>query len=195
MGEGRGGLGRRLPAVLPYAPRSRGRSREAESSKGDTHIWVLRAQCWLRGGEVRGREERQRNRRTGLSPEGLRPTHHRPGTRLGGGGLRRTLGDRCNPSTHSTPMWLPGKLSAACLGRCQTQTMQSTPAEARTPSLPPRWLAQGLRAGLGSGQDREGSLTGPSRAPAGQRVAVPRREATPAQPPCPGQAGTDTHCR
>lgn len=73
-GNGRGGLGSCLPAVLPYTPRSRDRSREAGSSKGDTHIWVLRAQCWLRGGEAWGREERQRNRRTGLSPEGLRPT-------------------------------------------------------------------------------------------------------------------------
>ena len=44
-----------------------------------------------------GEEERQRNRRTGLSPEGLRHAGRRPGIRQGGGGLRGTHGDRCNP--------------------------------------------------------------------------------------------------
>lgn len=171
--------------MLPYTPRSRDRSREAGSSKGDTHIWVLRAQCWLRGGEAWGREERQRNRRTGLSPEGLRPAHRRPGTRLGGRGLWRTPGDRGLPSNPGTLMWLPGKLSTACLGQHQTQTMLSTPAKAKTAASPQGGLPRDSELGWDSGPH---AMRAAGLAPASQRVAVSRREATPACPPRPGQA-------
>ena len=60
-----GGDGRREGAPAPCCPTPAGRRKRGAQRAGDTHIWVLRAQCRLRG-----RRGRDRNRRPGLPPEG-----------------------------------------------------------------------------------------------------------------------------
>lgn len=72
----------------------------------------------------------------------------------------------------------------ACLGQHQTQTMLSTPAEAKTAASPRGGLPRDSELGWDSGP----CMRAAGLVPASQRVAVPRQEATPACPPRPGQA-------
>lgn len=94
----------------------------------DTHIWVLRAQCWLRGsrgvGEG-GETEKQKKRFVSR----VRGCPSQVGHQAGSSGLQRGHRD---PRTRGMPTWLLGRPSLACLGQHQTQTMWSSQAKAST---------------------------------------------------------------
>lgn len=59
-------MGSPSPPVLPCGPHGRDESGGAEQQWGNTHIWVLRAQCWLWGRQA-GEEETEKQSR--LSPK------------------------------------------------------------------------------------------------------------------------------
>lgn len=67
VGEVEEAVGSPSPPVLPCGPHGRDESRECRAAVGNTHIWVLQAQCWLWGRQA-GEEETEKQSR--LSPKG-----------------------------------------------------------------------------------------------------------------------------
>lgn len=156
-------------------PRGQDEAGMHRERQGDTHIWVLRAQCWLRGREgvdEGGETEKQKNR---FVSAGSQARHQ-----AGGCGLQRDTGTTTTPA--------PGDSQRGSRGKHLWPAWASTkpkPCSApRTPPSHPGWLCPGTKQGLRLWWQPDPPHPG----------GGPRREARLAQefpgdlswPPCPG---------
>lgn len=203
-GEGRGGLGGPLPAMLPYTPPCcptprRRAGTEAGMRRAVRGIHTFGSSGHSVGyGEGRrgggGETEKQKNRFVSRGSEARgSQAGHPTGWQGSSGDARRPLQP---PAPTACPCGFQEKRPWPAWASSKPKPCSPPRSRTETPASRQGSLARGLRAGLGfRWQGHKGRLTGPGRAAAGERVAVPRREATLARLPCPGQAGTDTHCR